>query len=182
MSSALSATNDSPFCASKSASEAIARAAVTCSSGPIGHLLHPRHDHEIRQLARHRDIAQAQRRRARAAGRLDLDRLDPAQPHPVADQRAQVLLPIERARTHVADVERIDAFDLGVLDGGLDRLGRQILEGFLPVLADRGLSYSDNRYVSHFSLESFVLPFLSVARAPPSYSIRIFSRWRAYVA
>jgi len=91
----------------------------------IRHFFHACHHHEIRQLARHRNVAQPKRRRARTAGRFDLDGFDPAQANPVADECAQVLLPIERARTHVADVERIDAFHLGVLDGVLNRLSRQ---------------------------------------------------------
>jgi hypothetical protein len=64
-----------------------------------------------------------------------------------------MFLPIQRARTHVADIEGIDPLHMGIVDSGPNGLGRQILEGFLPVLGNRGLTYSDNGYVSHVSLE-----------------------------
>ena len=66
---------------------------------------------------------------------------------------------------------------LGVVDGGQNRLSRQILEGLLPVLAYWRLTYSDDGYVSHFSLESLLFPSLCVGA--PRYSMRILPRWRA---
>ena len=64
-----------------------------------------------------------------------------------------MLLSVERSRTHVADVESIDALDLCVLDRFLNRLGRQVLEGFPPMLGHGSLAYSNNGYISHVCLE-----------------------------
>jgi len=60
----------------------------------IRHFFHACHHHEIRQLARHRNVAQPKRRRARTAGRFDLDGFDPAQANPVADECARCSCPL----------------------------------------------------------------------------------------
>ncbi len=89
-------------------------------------------------------VAHAQRRTAAAAGRLDLHRLDAAQADEIGDQRAEVLLPGQFAREHVADVQRVDALDFGVAHAAMQRVKRQVAQALVPVFAHRRLADSDN--------------------------------------
>ena len=138
-----------PWLTSYSWSAAVASAGRHRVADRVGHLLDAADHHHVVHAAGDGEHAHPQRGRAGSAGRLDLHRLDAAQPDEVGDQRAQVLLPAQLAREHVAHVERVRGLDVRIPHGRHDRIVRQVAQRFAPVLLDRRLADADNDNVSH---------------------------------
>src|SRR5262249_11903430 len=84
-----------------------------------------------------------------AAGGFDLDRLGAAQPNPVGDQCAQVLLPVKRAGKHVADEHAVHPLAAGIRQGGQDSLAGQLAQGFVPLFRNNSLTNTNDGNFAH---------------------------------
>ncbi len=67
----------------------------------------------------------------------------------IGDQCAQMLLAHQLARQHVADVQRIGALDARIPHGRKDRVVSNVAQRPLPLLADGGLSNTNDIDWSH---------------------------------
>jgi hypothetical protein len=115
----------------------------------VGHLLDSHRQRHVVGPGGHRQRRGAHHRTARGAGRLDLPGLGRQQAGGVGQQGGEVLLAVDAAAQHVADVERVDAVDAGVVECRADRRRAELAQPQVPVLTDRGLPGADDEDVSH---------------------------------
>ena len=118
-------------------------------AGRVGHLLHPHRHGHVHRPGGHRHHRAAESRRPRPAGRFDVQRLGVAQPHPVRDVRAQMLLVVGGTGHHVAHEEALRADQPGIMQSRQHRLAGQLAQRFVPLLVDFGLSDPQHGNFTH---------------------------------